>query len=89
MMEQGLEEEVQKLINAGYTKDSPGLKAIGYHEWFVYKNKEEICQAIIHNSRKYAKKQYTYIRDIPQSKILSYSGTNNDIEKVANLIKII
>lgn len=64
MIEQGLEEEVQSLIKAGYTKDSPGLKAIGYHEWFEYDDREQVIEAIKHNSRKYAKKQYTYVRDI-------------------------
>ena len=64
MIEQGLEQEVQSLIKAGYTKDSPGLKAIGYHEWFEYDDREQVIEAIKHNSRKYAKKQYTYLRDI-------------------------
>ena len=64
MIEQGLEQEVQQLIKAGYTKDSPGMKAIGYHEWFEYDDREQVIQAIKHNSRKYAKKQYTYLRDI-------------------------
>ena len=71
MIEQGLEQEVQSLIKAGYTKDSPGLKAIGYHEWFEYDDRGQIIEAIKHNSRKYAKKQYTYVRDI---KPVSLSG---------------
>ena len=87
MMEQGLEKEVQSLIVAGYTKDSPGLKAIGYHEWFEYDNKEQICKAITHNTRKYAKKQYTYIRDIPGSVVIPYKNPAEDLYKVIDIIK--
>ena len=70
MFEAGLEEEVKTLIAKGYTKDSPGMKAIGYSEWFDEEGSlygpekvEEIKEAIKHHSTKYAKKQYTYIRD--------------------------
>ena len=87
MLEQGLEQEVKTLQKAGYTKDSPGLKAIGYHEWFEYTNKEEVRKSIIHNSRKYAKKQYTYIRDIPGSIIIPFSNPAEDLYKVADVIK--
>ncbi len=87
MIEQGLEKEVQSLIAAGYTKDSPGMKAIGYHEWFEYDNKELICKAITHNTRKYAKKQYTYIRDIPGSVVIPYKNPAEDLYKVIGIIK--
>ena len=86
MIEQGLEQEVKSLLSAGYTKDSPGLKAIGYHEWFEYQDKEKVRQAIIHNTRKYAKKQYTYIRDIPESLVIPFTSSLEDIEKVGNLL---
>ena len=89
MLEQGLEQEVKSLQKAGYTKDSPGLKAIGYHEWFEYDSLEKIRQAIIHNSRKYAKKQYTYVRDIPGSVIIPYDGSQNDLCNVVKQIKIL
>lgn len=86
MIEQGLEQEVKSLLSAGYTKDSPGLKAIGYHEWFEYQDKEKVRQAIIHNTRKYAKKQYTYIHDIPGSLVIPFTSSLEDIEKVGNLL---
>ena len=87
MIDLGLENEIQTLIKAGYTKDSPGLKAIGYHEWFEYEDKEKIRNAIIHNSKKYAKKQYTYIRDIPQSIIIPFNSSDANIAEVAQVIK--
>ncbi len=87
MFEAGLEAEVQSLIAQGYTKDSPGMKAIGYSEWFESDDKEEIREAIKHHSCKYAKKQYTYIRDIPGSTIIEFSSPENEYEKTAVLIK--
>ena len=86
MIEQRLEKEVDSLIKAGYTKDSPGLKAIGYHEWFEFPDRAQTIAAIIHHSRKYAKKQYTYIRDIPGSIIVPFSS-GEDIYKVSCIIK--
>lgn len=87
MISQGLEQEVKCLLEQGYTKDSPGLKAIGYQEWFQYQNKEEVINQIKHHTRKYAKKQYTYIRDIPNSIIIPFKTPADDLEKVCTIIK--
>lgn len=84
MFEEGLEKEVKTLIYRGYSKETPGMKAIGYSEWFVSDDLEEIKEAIKHHSCKYAKKQYTYIRDIPGSQIVKFDGKNYD-----DVIKII
>lgn len=89
MFEAGLEAEVQNLISKGYSKDSPGMKAIGYSEWFdpdLSGNREKICEAIKHHSCKYAKKQYTYIRDIPGSTVIDFNASNDDFEKITTLI---
>ena len=88
MFKAGLENEVKKLISQGYTKDSPGMKAIGYSEWFESDNQdiEKICENIKHHSCKYAKKQYTYIRDIPGSTIIDFNATDADYKRVAELI---
>lgn len=87
MFDAGLEAEVRSLIARGYTKETPGMKAIGYSEWFESDDKEEIREAIKHHSCKYAKKQYTYIRDIPGSTIIDFSSPENEYEKTAALIK--
>ena len=85
MFESGLEKEVRSLIEKGYTKETPGMKAIGYSEWFKEDGSlydisqlEEIKESIKHHSTKYAKKQYTYIRDIPGSEIISFSANNEE-----------
>ena len=87
MFDAGLEKEVRALIAKGYTKETPGMKAIGYSEWFESSNIEEIREAIKHHSCKYAKKQYTYIRDIPGSTVIDFSGSEEDFEKITGLIK--
>lgn len=87
MFEAGLESEIDNLKSLGYTKNSPGLKAIGYSEWFEYDDKEKIREEIKHHSRKYAKKQFTYIRDIENSVIVEYNGTEDDILKVQKIIQ--
>ena len=89
MFEDGLRGEVEKLIKAGYTKESPGMKAIGYSEFFdpaLKGDDEKIREAIKHHSCKYAKKQYTYIRDIPESKVIRYNAMEMDLQKIADLI---
>lgn len=88
MFEMGLEQEVKNLIESGYGKDAPGMKAIGYSEFFQFDSITEISAAIKHNSQKYAKKQYTYIKDIGCGiRIENYCGSEEQIEKVRNLIR--
>ena len=87
MFSNGLAKEINTLKSKGYTKDTPGMKAIGYSEWFESDNLEEIRENIKQHSCKYAKKQYTYIRDIKEGITVSYSGTCEDITNNANIIK--
>lgn len=92
MIEAGLENEVNSLVQKGCTAETPGMKAIGYSEWFESdyfngnKDIAEIVENIKHHSCKYAKKQYTYIRDIHEGIVIDYNGTEEDIKKVGNLI---
>ena len=97
MFTEGLIGEVRGLIDKGYTKDSPGMKAIGYSEWFNEdgsvidfddeKAVETVKENIKHHSTKYSKKQYTYIRDIDEGITVDYSASDEDIKKVADIIK--
>ena len=89
MFEDGLRGEVERLMAEGYTIESPGMKAIGYSEFFdpaLKGDDEKIREAIKHHSCKYAKKQYTYIRDIPESKVIRYNAMEMDLQKIADLI---
>jgi len=66
MMSAGLESEVTGLVHAGYGSDSPGMKAIGYAEFLVPgKSIESITSDIKLHTRRYAKRQLTFMRSIP------------------------
>ena len=102
MFQQGLKEEFISLLEKGFTKETPGMKAIGYSEFFNYfsegdsieeiKRKidfhlDEIIYDIKHHSCKYAKKQYTYIRDIPDSIKVDFKAEKEDLTKIKELIQ--
>ncbi len=74
MMEAGLPQEVADLIARGYSPDDPGMKGIGYAEFFepslevdsrddAERNKR-IAAAIALNTRHYAKRQLTFMRSL-------------------------
>lgn len=66
MMEAGLENEVRKLYEAGL-KNSQSMRAIGYKEFIPYFEGEinlaETIELLKRNSRRFAKRQYTYFRN--------------------------
>jgi tRNA dimethylallyltransferase len=75
MFRQGLAQEVRRLYEAGYTPQDPGLRAIGYREFFVPDLTEGgwrlstdlagVEALIAQNSRRYAKRQITFFASIP------------------------
>jgi len=73
MFHVGLPAEVKSLYEAGYTPEHPGLRAIGYREFFVEEGKtwrlsQDIAglEALVaQNSRRYAKRQITFFAPIP------------------------
>ena len=80
MFRRGLAEEVAGLFRQGYTPDDPGLRAIGYREFFVEKQTPEKTAAswalsedvegvkalVARNSRRYAKRQETLFASLPE-----------------------
>lgn len=66
MFDQGLEAEVSRLREEGYVAADPGMQAIGYREFFMEdvaaRGRDAICAQIQNDSRKYAKRQETFIR---------------------------
>ena len=70
MFEEGLAEEIASLIQNGAKKNHPGMKAIGYREWFGTEEEpepgiERIKELIARNTRRYAKRQITFFASIP------------------------
>ena len=65
MFERGWVEEVQKLLEMGYTLESPAMKSTGYKEITNYLQNpsgsvEELKEEIIIKTRQYAKRQMTW-----------------------------
>ena len=76
MFRAGLPAEVKRLYNAGYTPAHPGLRAIGYREFFVEEgdgsgvwrlseNFAAVEALTAQNSRRYAKRQITFFSSLP------------------------
>ena len=89
MFRLGLPEEVRSLFKAGFTPDDPGMKAIGYREFFVESDEEpgtwrlsqdlEGVRALIaQNSRRYAKRQITFFASLPDVKWIDIGGDDTE-----------
>lgn len=121
MFSLGLEKEVARLVSEGYNGSSPGMKAIGYREffmepkellvehgnnWISVDDKKAVVndipgivlgtRAITHeeriaimkeqiklDSRHYAKKQYTFMSDIPGAISIDADDKQRVIDEVA------
>ncbi|AHC15771.1 hypothetical protein L21SP2_2418 [Salinispira pacifica] len=82
MFKSGLESELCRLMRSGYTKHDPGMKAIGYREFFRDEYRDEllsrgrlgeehrsrVLEEIQTASRRYAKRQLTFFRALPDVK---------------------
>lgn len=93
MISNGLENEVKELIDSGLDLDAQSVQAIGYKEWFPYFagdiTKEEVFEKIKQNSRRLAKRQYTYFRNRMDISWLSADIENfsSTIEKAGELVE--
>ena len=101
MFLQGLPDEVRQLYEKGYTPRDPGLRAIGYREFFVpdeqgsagepqYRLSRDISgvQALVaQNSRRYAKRQITFFASLPDVQWIE--AGNDDAETAERLKEII
>jgi tRNA dimethylallyltransferase len=83
MFRQGLPEEVRRLHEAGYGPGDPGMRAIGYREFFVEEapgqwrldtDLDRVQTLVARNSRRYAKRQITFFASIPGVKWISAQG---------------
>ncbi len=70
MFEEGLVDEVKTLMRRGFGPKAPGMKGIGYREFFVMRESgcitfPRLKEMIQQHSRRYAKRQMTFFRSIP------------------------
>ncbi len=82
MIEMGLIEEIQGLLNRGFKETDPGLSSVGYKEFIPYITKSasffQCLEEAKKNSRKYAKRQLTWYRKIDYHLLLRRNGINID-----------
>lgn len=62
MFEAGLAEELKSLVDKGCRQNDPGMKAIGYSEFFASGNVDTVKEEIKKHTRQYAKRQLTFMR---------------------------
>lgn len=84
MVDAGLVKEVQKLYDAGY-EDTQAMKAIGYKEIIPHIKGEISLEAAVdtlkRNSRRYAKRQYTWFKNQLDVNWFTLTTSNYEAEK--------
>lgn len=93
MVENGLFDEVKRLMDMGYTRDTTAMQGIGYKEVINYFRgfsvKDEAIELIKRNSRRYAKRQLTWFRRDKRVQWLKYDDnlTENALKTVKEFLK--
>ena len=88
MFAQGLLEEAEALIRAGYDPASKALKTIGYRQAFAVLSKEmsrnEAIEDLKQSTRRYAKQQLTWFR---KDKSIIWLESSDDFDTIHKLIE--
>ncbi len=86
MLQEGLEDEIDKLWKMGCNKETFSMQGIGYREMMSYKSGDisldEAVELIKLNSRHFAKRQLTWFRREKCVEWLNYPDFGNDKEKM-------
>ncbi len=90
MFQEGLVEEVQELLQSGYTPDCKGFEALGYRQAAAYSQGQIDLRTAIErtqqDSRRYAKRQLTWFRR--EKGIHWIHGSGDETEVLEQLLKI-
>ena len=88
MITKGLVEEVEELMKKGLTSENQSMKAIGYRQILSYLegdiSKEDAIELIKRDSRRYAKRQYTWFKRYDFSKWIDVENMN--IDKIVDIL---
>jgi tRNA dimethylallyltransferase len=94
MFQRGLVDEVKNLKDRGYTKENVAMQAIGYKEVLEYLENRldlnEVVELVKRNSRRYAKRQLTWFRKLPNVSWLDFKddvSESNFQEKLSVMLK--
>lgn len=90
MMDEGFYEEVVSLLKKGYGRELKALKSIGYNELIAYHfgeiTREEAVKKIKQNSRRLAKRQFTWHRRHKEAIVIDIDE-QNPVEEILKLLK--
>jgi tRNA dimethylallyltransferase len=90
MFAAGLIDEVRSLMAAGYGPQAPGMRGIGYQEFFLMQSGclswGSLRELVKRNSRRYAKRQLTFFRAIPQVSWFSPGDVESIRKKIAEFL---
>jgi tRNA dimethylallyltransferase len=88
MFEQGLLDEAEALLQAGYDRNLKTLKTIGYRQAFALLNREmtrdEALEDLKRSTRRYAKQQLTWFR---KDKSIIWLESSDDFDTIQRLIE--
>jgi tRNA dimethylallyltransferase len=91
MIAAGLAEEVQKLLNKGYSEDLKSMQSIGYRHMVEYiKGKishEEAVRILKRDTRRYAKRQFTWFRADPEISWYRSDQIDNMIQQIEEFLQ--
>ncbi|MBI5214601.1 MAG: tRNA (adenosine(37)-N6)-dimethylallyltransferase MiaA [Ignavibacteriae bacterium] len=89
MVEEGLIDEVKELYKLGYSSELNSLQTVGYKEVFEHiltgLPREQMIELIKRNSRRYAKRQFTWFRADTRIKWFE-TGNESDLLQVSDEI---
>lgn len=90
MIESGLEAEVRGLLESGYRDDLPSMQGLGYKHFIDYFyrrcTKDEAVAMLKRDTKRYAKRQFTWFRREPEAIWLDITGLTSP-EDIAAVIK--
>ena len=88
MLETGLEDEARKLLSMGYDRKLKALGSIGYRHIINYIDgcwtKEETIRLLARDTRRYAKRQYTWFSKLKELKWFDVDSKEKNLHDVEN-----
>lgn len=88
MLEQGLEDEVIGLLKMGYHENLNSMKSIGYRHMINFLNGiwtyEEMMSYLARDTRRYAKRQYTWFNKIANLEWFEVEDKKNIIQRMSH-----
>lgn len=93
MLDNGLVDEVKKLVAMGFADSIISMQGIGYKEILAYLNKECTLQQAVENikqgTRRYAKRQMTWFRRISEIRWFNLDNYGNNVSVVEDVLTFV